>query len=108
MTGKWFWCPKCHKIAPQLTKREVAKIKSKDEDSDESERNEKVIRRIAFTLANPSLMLKLYFQSFVNRNKSLYCGPCGSIKMELLEKGSPKMLSAPNYEDLVKAGLIKG
>ncbi len=104
MAGKWFWCPKCHRIAPQLTRTEVAKIKS-----GEPEKNPKrTIRKIAFTLANPSLMLKLYFQSFVNRNKSLYCGPCGSVEMELLKNEDPKILSAPNYEDLVKAGLIKG
>lgn len=106
ITGKWFWCPKCKRIAPQLTRRQAFNIRNKmvDEQATETER---FVKKIGFFLANPLLMTRIYFQSFMNCNKSLRCGPC-RCDMDLAEVKDSKVRSAPNYEDLVKEGFIAG
>jgi len=91
MKKRWFWCPKCNRVAPQLGRLRFAKLHKTFSFS---------AKKIVFALANPIMMGKLILRSFTDGHKSLSCGPCQQEKMELLAETDSRVISSSNYKDL--------
>lgn len=100
MTSKWFWCPKCRKIAPSLTRWQFYRVRLKHTKNPDAGT---IFRRIVFMLANPALtirMAKISLQRIRYGHRSLRCGPC-RCDMGLIGDKDPRIFSAPNFEDFL-------